>query len=227
MNFKVITLALYTTYLTNKYGFLLKQAKDTPAKMALRLRYARTLLARLNIETVVQHKEKLPKDGQYLLITNHRSIIDPLLVEIALEPSSIYGHWIAKKELYNSFFFGLFTRNAGSILLDRDTTAMASFFKDVKKVTQQGHSVFMFPEGTRNKGSTPLNEFKAGSRLIALKNRIDILPLYISTNADEVLKEAIYKRTKNLKIVIEVGDLIEYRSKTPLDQSYKQMFNIP
>ncbi|MEH6472093.1 MAG: lysophospholipid acyltransferase family protein [Halopseudomonas sp.] len=194
--------------------------------MALRLRYARTVLARLNIETVVQHKEKLPKDGQYLLIANHRSIIDPLLVEIALAESSIDGYWIAKKELYNSFFFGLFTRNAGSIVLDRDTKVTAPFFKAVKAVTQQGHSVFVFPEGTRNKGNTTLIEFKAGSRLIALKNRINILPLYISTNADEVLKEAIYKRTKNLKIVVEVGDLIEYRSKEPLDQSYRKMFNI-
>ena len=226
MNLKQISIAIYATYLTNKYGLLLKKATDTKTRMDLRLSYAKTLLEKLNIKIEVINKDKLPQDGQYLLVSNHRSIIDPLIVELALEQTKIKGYWIAKKELYNSFFFGTFTRNAGTILLDRDASSMSSFFKDVKEVVKQGHSVYIFPEGTRNKENTPLSSFKEGSRLIALKNRLPILPVYIKTNANDILKEAINKRTKNLTIKIEIGNLIDYKDKTSLEENYKGIFSL-
>lgn len=194
--------------------------------MQLRNEYAKTLFKKLNITLEIKNKEKIPQDGKYLLISNHKSIIDPLIVELALEQSNIYGHWIAKKELYNSFFFGLFTRNAGSILLDRESKNMSSFFKDVKDVVKEGHSVFIFPEGTRNKEDTPISSFKEGARLIALKNRLPILPVYIKTNANVVLKEAINNKSQNLVIQIEIGDIIEYKDKTPLEDNYKNIFSL-
>jgi len=226
MNFKQISIALYATYLTNKYGFLLKRTKNTQEKMSLRLEYAKTLMKKLNISVEVINKELLPKEGQYLLISNHRSIIDPLIIQLALENTEINGYWISKKELYNSFFFGTFTRNACTILLDREAKSMSPFFKKTKEVVKEGSSIYIFPEGTRNKSKNALGEFKEGSRLIALKNRLDILPVYIKSNANEVLSEAINKRTKNLKIQIEIGEIIEYKNKLPLEQNYKTIFNI-
>jgi 1-acyl-sn-glycerol-3-phosphate acyltransferase len=217
-------MAIYATYLTNKYGFKLKRAKNTQEVFALRLEYAQTILEKLNISVEVTNKEKLPKDGQYLLISNHRSIVDPLIIELAMKDTKINGFWIAKKELYNSFFFGTFTRNAGTILLDRDASNMSSFFKDTKKIVKEGHSIYIFPEGTRNKDNTPLSSFKEGSRIVALKNRLPILPVYIKSNANEVLEDAINSRTKGLKVQIEIGDIIDYKDKTSLEENYRKQF---
>ena len=226
MNLKEISMALYATYLTNKYGFKLKKVKTAKEKKALRLEYSQTLLSKLNISIKVLNKENIPNDGKYLLISNHRSIIDPLIIEIALKDSPIHGYWVAKKELYNSLFFGSFTRNADSILLDREAANMSSFFKDTKDVVTKGDSIFIFPEGTRNKENTPLSSFKDGARLIALKNRIPFLPVFIKTNANEILKDAINNRTKGLEIEIQIGKLIDYKDKTPLEENYRKMFNI-
>lgn len=224
MNLKQISIAIYATYLTNKYGFKLKKAKTSQERIDLRFEYSQVLLDKLNISIEVLKKEKLPKDGQYLLISNHRSIIDPLIIEIALRDTKVDGFWIAKKELYNSFFFGTFVRNAGCILLDRESSNMSAFFKDTKEVVKEGHSIYIFPEGTRNKENTPLSEFKEGSRIIALKNRLPILPVYVRTNANDILKEAIVNRTKDLKIEIEIGDIIEYKDKTSLEKNYRKQF---
>lgn len=226
MTFKQISIALYATYLTNRFGIKLKNAKTSQERIDLRLQYATTLLSKLNIEIEVLNKELIPQDGQFLLISNHRSIIDPLIVEIALKDSKVDGFWVAKKELYNSFFFGNMTRNAGSILLDREASNMSSFFKDTKEVVKQGHSIYIFPEGTRYKGEGKIGNFKDGSKIIALKNRLPMLPVYIKTNAHEVLKEAIKYRTKNLKIQIEIGKVIDYKDKTPLEQNYKSIFGL-
>jgi len=226
LNLKLISMAFYATYLTNKFGFLLKNEKNKNQKMILRAKYTKTLFKKLKLNVNVINQDKLPEDGKYLLISNHRSILDPLIIETALKDTKIKGFWIAKKELYNSFFFGLFTRNAGSILLDREAKNMAPFFKNIKEIVKAGNSIYIFPEGTRNKENTSLSSFKEGARIIALKNRLQILPVYIKTNADEVLKEAINNRTENLTIDIEIGELIDYKDKTSLEENYRNIFNL-
>ncbi|NQY20710.1 MAG: 1-acyl-sn-glycerol-3-phosphate acyltransferase [Campylobacteraceae bacterium] len=226
MTLKQISMAIYSLYLTNKFGFMIKKEKDLKKKLDLRTLYAITLMKKLNITVEVINKEKLPEDEKYLLLSNHKSILDPIVVEMALKDTKIRGFWIAKKELYNSFFFGTFTRNAGTILLDREAPSMIPFFKKTKEVVNSGLSIFIFPEGTRNKTDSSLSEFKEGARVIALKNRLPMLPVYIRTNVNEVLKEAIENRTKNLTIEIEIGDIIEYKDKTPLEENYRRIFNL-
>ena len=218
-------MALYSLYLTNKFGLKLKKAKTNSELKQLRLEYGRILLSRLNIEVNVSGLEKFDHDGQYLLLSNHRSIIDPCIIEVALKDTRILGYWVAKKELYYSFFFGLFVRNGGSILLDRDAIKMNSFFSSIKATLSRGSSIFVFPEGTRNKMGTDLGEFKDGSRIIAIKNKLPMLPVYIKTNANEVLHTAINKREKGLHIDIEFGDVIDYKDRTMgLEQLYRERF---
>ena len=227
MTLNLIKKAIYSLFLTNKYGFKLKRAIDSNEKTRLRIEYAKTLLSYMDINVEVEGAEKLSKGGQYLVISNHRSIIDPLIVEIALQHTGIHGLWISKKELYNSFFFGMFTRNGGSILLDRDSKQMSSFFKEIKQSVAGGDSIFVFPEGTRNKTDKAIAEFKDGSQIIAMKNRLPILPVYIKSNANKVLMDAIENNAKDLKIVIEIGDLIDYKDRSKkLEELYRLRFNI-
>ena len=88
------------------------------------------------------------------------------------------------------------------------------------------HSLIVFPEGTRNRNNTDLEEFKEGSQLIAVKNKLPILPIYIKTNANEILHTAINKREKGLRIEVEFGDIIKYRDRSmSLEQAYRSRFN--
>jgi 1-acyl-sn-glycerol-3-phosphate acyltransferase len=218
---------LYALILTNKYGLKLRKANDPVEITRLRLEYSEVLLSKLNIGVEVIGGEKIEQGGQYLILSNHRSIIDPLVVEIALKNKLIHSLWIAKKELFNSFFFGAFTRNSGSILLDRESSQMGSFFNDVKAAVKQGHSISVFPEGSRNKEDTPLAEFKKGSQIIAVKNRLQMLPVFIKTNTNEVLMDSIKYNTKDLEVTIEIGDLIDYKDRSrTLEEAYKHQFNL-
>ena len=226
MTFNAVKQLLYGLYLTNSFGFRLSKTKDPMEKKRLRLAYSEAQLKTLNITVNVENKEKLPTDGQYLVLINHRSIIDPPIAEVALRHTDIFGPWIAKKELYNSFFFGLFVRNAGSILLDREKSQMSGFFADIKKAVSRGESIFIFPEGTRNKTEDALTSFKEGSRIIALKNRLPILPLYIKTDAGKVLKNALEDKTLAQEVTIVVGEIIDYKDKTNLEELYKERFSI-
>lgn len=228
MTFNQLKMAIRSTYLTNLYGFKLKKMTNLRDRKVLRAEYCAKMLEDLNIEVKVINEQNIPKDGNYLLACNHRTIIDPLVVEVATRYHDIQGYWIAKKELYNSFFFGLFVRNAGTILIDRDASAMSGFFKEIKEAVKEGDSIYIFPEGTRNKSEDEaLGEFKSGSQLIAIKNRLDILPVYIRNRADKITAEAIEDSSQRRVVEIEFGELISSKDReTSLQDAYKKTFNI-
>jgi len=226
MNFNKIKLAIYALVLTNFFGFKLKKIKDPLHKKRVRLEYAERLLEKLQIAVTVKNEDKLPLDGQYLVMANHRGVIDPLILELALKRTNIFGLWISKKELYNSPFFGLFVRNAGAILLDREKSQMGGFFSDIKSHTKEGSSIFIFPEGTRNKSEKSLIEFKEGFRIIALKNRLPILPVFIRTHTNEVLGTSLNDKNAHQTVSIEIGDMIDYKEKRNIEELYKEMFGL-
>ena len=72
---------------------------------------------------------------------------------------------------------------------------------------------------------TDLAEFKDGTQIIAVKNRLPMLPVYIKTNTNEILHTAINKRVKGLRIEIEFGDVIDYKDRSmSLEMAYRKMF---
>jgi 1-acyl-sn-glycerol-3-phosphate acyltransferase len=226
MNFGAVKHLFYGLYLTNTHALRLRRMTDPQAKKRERLRYAKRQLAGLGISVVVDNPDKIPATGQYLLISNHRTIIDPPIIEMALADTDIYGLWVSKKELYKSPFFGMFVRHGGSVLLDREKDQMGGFFADVKAGVKAGSSIFVFPEGTRNKTDKPLGEFKGGSRIIALKNRLPILPVYIKTNAGKILKAAIADDKTPRTIHVEFGDPIDYKNREDLATVYRERFGL-
>lgn len=225
MNYNQIKQLSSAFLLTNHYGFRLRKLPDPTDKKRLRLEYSQILLSRLNISVKVENAEKLPLDGQYLLFSNHRSIIDPLIIDIALKESKIFGLWVSKKELYDSLFFGMAVRNGGCVRVDREENNMSLFFSDIKNGLAEGSSIFIFPEGTRNKTSRDILEFKNGFRAIALKNRLPMLPVYIKIDTGKVLEKALKDSTENQEVTIVIGDAIDYKTKDPVT-TYCTMFGV-
>lgn len=216
---------MYSFFLTNRYGFKLKKVPNYLDKKQLRLEYAELLLSKLNISVRVENQNKIPKSGQYLIFSNHRSIIDPLVIDIALKDSGIFGVWIAKKELYNSLFFRNAVRNGGCIRLDRENNQSSMLFTEIKEVLNSGSSISIFPEGTRNKTDQDLLAFKKGFHIIALKNKLPMLPIYIKSNTADTLQEALLNNQNRREITVTIGDPIDYSDKH-IKRRYQTMFGL-
>ena len=103
---------------------------------------------------------------------------------------------------------------------------MNTFFSDIKNGLKEGSSICIFPEGTRNKTEQDLMEFKNGFRIIALKNKLPILPVYIKTNTSYTLKQALHNSDKEQEITIVIGNMIDYREKNDLETTYRTMFEL-
>ena len=226
MNIGALKQFFYALWLTNSYGVKLKKAQSDEERGNLRLAYSKAQLKALNIEVAVEGKEHLEGLDQVLLISNHRTIIDPPIIEVALEKSNLFGLWVAKKELYNSIFFGAFVRNAGTLLLDRESGNMKPFFKEVTKQTKVGRSIYIFPEGTRNKTDEMLIPFKSGAKLIARQNKLPILPVWIDPAISSLYSKAVGDASKKRQIHVKVGRPIPYDTKEDLRQLYKAAFDL-
>jgi len=216
-----IYIAIYILIYINYIGIKNKFAKNNKEKMKLRIQFSKKIFKLLNIKVIVTNYENIPINKNFILLSNHRSVLDPIIINKALENTNTpFGIWLAKEDLYKSLFFGLFTKNSGTILVPNDTKDL-SFLKKCKEEVEKGNSIYIFPEGTRNK---KMGEFNKGARVIAFKNKLNYLPIYINGKPEEILKNAL-KNNKEQKIEVIIGNDFSYKEKD-FKNIYLKEFNL-
>jgi len=132
--------------------------------------------------------ENIPKEGKYLVCSNHASNWDPMLVSISF-PRQIF--WMAKKELFNNKILSVFFNGLGAFPVDRENSDISAI-KNALRVLKQGHLLGMFPEGTRTSGYSK-EHVKPGVAMLAVKSKSSVIPVRIESN---------YKFLSKVKITI-------------------------
>lgn len=135
------------------------------------------LMMRLSGARITVTGEEYLKEGEtYLFVSNHQSNFDiPLLLSAIRCPKG----FIAKKELGNIPILTFWMKKIHCVFMDRDNIRKSAeaIVKGIQ-ILKSGHSMVIFPEGTRSKGG-PVKEFKAGSFKLALKSKVKIIPVTI------------------------------------------------
>ena len=123
--------------------------------------------------------EKEPKEGHYLVCSNHTGLSDPIILAVALRHQKV--HFMAKKELFKVPLVASFFRAIGAFPVDRKGSSVAAIKTAITEL-KGGSSVSMFPQGTRHPYVDPrTTEVKSGAGLIAYRSGCDVLPIYIKT----------------------------------------------
>lgn len=133
-------------------------------------------LIKLSDSTVNVHGlENIPK-GPVLFVSNHQSNMDIAIICGFIDKPKGF---IAKKELKKLPLINKWITLAGSIYLDRENPrkSMEGILEGIKTL-KNGHSLVVFPEGTRSRGDK-MGEFKSGSFKLATKSKVPIVPLTI------------------------------------------------
>ena len=119
--------------------------------------------------------ENLP-EGPALFTGNHQGNFDTVLI---LSVLGGYKIPVAKKEAEKVPLVGIWMRLLKVIFMDRkDARQSAECIKLAEEQLQHGHSIIIFPEGTRSKGPA-MNEFKPGSFKPALRAQVPVVPFVI------------------------------------------------
>lgn len=118
--------------------------------------------------------EHIPQEGGYMVCSNHRSDLDPILIGLAIPHHLTF---MAKQQLFKIPGFGALIRSLGAFPVVRNTADMSAI-KASFKILRSGGVLTMFPEGGRSKDGK-LRKFKQGAGLISCKTGAKILPACI------------------------------------------------
>lgn len=152
-------------------------------------------------ELIVLGEENVPKDQPVMYAGNHTSYFD-IVLTYARVPS-LTG-FISKKNMETFPILNLWMKRVHCLFLDRDNVkeGLKTILEAINKI-KSGISIFIFPEGTRNKTPDTLLDFKEGSFKIAEKGGCPIIPVTL-VNASDIL-EAHFPRIKKTRVVLEYG----------------------
>ena len=133
-------------------------------------------LIKLSDSTVNVHGLENIPEGPVLFVSNHQSNMDIAIICGFIDKPKGF---IAKKELKKLPVINKWITLAGSIYLDRENPrkSMEGILEGIKTL-KNGHSLVVFPEGTRSRGDK-MGEFKSGSFKLATKSKVPIVPLTI------------------------------------------------
>lgn len=162
------------------------------------------ILAITGVEVTVIGEDRIP-DEAVLFIGNHRSYFDILLTYSRCKRRTGY---VAKKEMLSYPLLRTWMKRLYCLFLDRDNTreGLKTILQAIEYINN-GISVCIFPEGTRNKGEElSILPFHAGSFKIAEKSGCAIVP--ISMNNTISIFEKQFPRIKKTHVVIEYGEPI-------------------
>jgi cytidylate kinase len=123
--------------------------------------------------------DQIPHDGPVIFAANHISNADPVIIGAWLTPRlGRRMHWLAKREIFDWPLIGWMARNGGIHPVDR-STADVEAFRLARRILDEGHPLFVFPEGTRSADGV-LQEAKDGVAMLALRTGAIIVPIGIS-----------------------------------------------
>ena len=154
-------------------------------------------------------KENIPKKGAVIICGNHRSFLDPPLMEVT---TGRYTRFLAKEELTKNKFLAFLGFVFDSILVKKDSKEVKAL-KESLQTLKKEQCLALFPEGTRN-GLAKGEKVKDGAAFFALRTGVPVIPCGISGG------EKPFKKVK-----IAYGkpiDLSEYRTMYKNKETEKQ-----
>lgn len=186
-----------------------KRSPEKKGRQCLRIIQTvfRFLLKIAGTEIEVSGTENIPDDEAVLFVGNHRSDFDILLGYIFVKTETGF---IAKKEIGSIPLLKQWMENIKCLFLDRkDMKQGLKTILDAVNNIKSGISVWIYPEGTRNKNEDPseLMEFHEGSLKIATKSKCKIIPVAM-LGTDDIF-EKHFPKIRPAKVRISFGSPVD------------------
>ena len=118
-------------------------------------------------------QRNIPLAGPVLFVSNHQSMLDPIIVGLGSSHRQFYA--LARATLWNNKLMGIIMDSLNGIPVDQDNPD-ASTMKRCIEVLKQDHALLVFPEGARTySGKT--EAFEPGTMLIIKRAKPTIIPV--------------------------------------------------
>lgn len=157
------------------------------------------MMVKLGIMTyTVEGLEKLQNSRQELVIANHPSLIDVVVLIGMMQQANC----VVKQSLWSNPFTKGPVQSAGYIL----NAGSQQFVEDCVTRLKENNaaSLLIFPEGTRTEKGMTLNEFQRGAANIAIRANVPIRPVVITCTPSTLTKNEKWYHVPSRPFHIEV-----------------------
>ncbi len=148
--------------------------------------------------------DRIDRTKPFLLVANHRSMIDPFLPMTLLKGTEII--YICKPEILQMPVAGGFAHLCGFPFINRENNreALKTILHAVDILKEEKTAVAIFPEGSRNKTDEPLLPLHPGSFAIAKRAGV---PIVVAVNRGT--EKALKRFLRGTDVTFKVVDVIE------------------
>ena len=166
---------LFLLYLCSRVDQNVPQEGDDPLYRKVTNLYIQSLIPVLRVHVKLKGGEKLPAEGRFMLVCNHTSISDPILLLYAMPKSQLA--FISKKENSDMFVIGPMMHKLQCQLINRenDREALKTILRCIQILKEDKASVAVFPEGGILTEDGKLHHFRPGVFKIAQKAEVPIV----------------------------------------------------
>lgn len=181
------------------------------------------VLARVHVKT--SGLEKTPKEGRFLLVCNHRHVIDPAFLLTCFRKSQLA--FISKREVQEYFLVGEMMHKllCQPINRENDREALKTILKCIQIIKEDKASVAVFPEGYIH-DDKKLHRFRPGVFKVATKAKVPIVVCTMRGTTDVLSR---FKQLKSSTVDVRLLQVIqpeEYENITTVelaDRIYQKM----
>jgi 1-acyl-sn-glycerol-3-phosphate acyltransferase len=146
------------------------------AAMAAAFRVGLAGLTRVKVEGAI---DEIPRTGPVIIAANHSSNLDvPVLGSSLMPRTGRRFQWLGKRELFDWPVVGWIAREGGVHAIERGAADVEAF-RLAARLLDEGHVLFVFPEGTRSHDGT-LSEGRDGVAVLALRTGAPIVPVGVT-----------------------------------------------
>ena len=181
----VSTLGCLVVLLGLAFGFLMilckrvdqsvPQEEDDPLYRTVTNLYIESVLPVLQFHLKKKGMEKLPQEGRFMLVCNHCSLADPILLLYAMPGYQLA--FVSKKENADMFVIGPMMHKIQCQLINRenDREALKTILRCIQILKEDKASIGVFPEGGILSEDGKLHHFRPGVFKIAQKANVPIV----------------------------------------------------
>ena len=181
-----------------------EQKGDDPFYRRMIELYCEAVCTILGMKVDVQGQDKIPDNGRFLLVCNHLSLLDVVVMVWKFRNRQLT--FISKQENMEMFIVGKLMGKIQCLPLNRenDREALKTILKAIAIVKEDKASMGLFPEGTRSLDGK-LHSFRSGGFKIAQKANVPIVVCTIQ-NTNKVFRNFLH--LKPTPIPLHILDVI-------------------
>ncbi len=159
------------------------------------------LVWRIRSRIDIEGLENVPRQGAYLLCSNHQSFIDPLIL-LAVLPWGVIVRLFAvgTSEIFGSGFMLRVARIMRVVVVDPDANLVPAMRAGAFGL-RHGLGLVFYPEGERSIDGTP-KTFKKGAAILSIHLQVPIVPIAVDGIYDAWPREKSFQKFAPIKIKI-------------------------